>query len=63
MSTTLSDALRERARLSMSPNITSETEVIFSLGYLIGCLPVELEQEIIARLDKLNQADRAKALA
>jgi hypothetical protein len=60
---TLSDALRERARLSMNPNITRETEGIYALAYLIACLPVELEQEIIARLEIENQADRAKALA
>ena len=59
---TLSDALREKARLSMNANITSETERIYALHYLIACLPVELEQEIIARLEIENQADRAKAL-
>lgn len=59
---TLSDALRERARLSMNANVTSETERIYALAYLIACLPAELEQEIIARLEIENQADRAKAL-
>ncbi len=60
---TLDEALRERARLSMNANITSETEGIYALAYLIACLPPKLEQEIIARLEKNNQADRAKALA
>ena len=60
----LIEALKERARLSLSNDlgdITRSEEYAFALGWLVSCLPLELNQELTARLEKENQADKALA--
>ena len=59
----LIEALKVRARQSLSPTITltRNEDYIYALGYLVGCLTLDQQAELTAQIEKENQKDKALA--